>query len=356
MFHSIKNILLILNLATVIFTVGSYVAPYISPATSALISLVGLIYPALLMANLIFIGLWLVISPKKALISVVTLLIGANSLFNLIGFQSNSAHQKNKKVLKVGSFNLQFAKPITLKEGGQRKILERGYSQFLNSSKDIDIFCAKEHNEYIANQIKKRINYPYLYSTENNFVSIYSKYPIVNQGIIKDFSNNPAINCIWVDVLYAKDTLRIYNAHLEPTTQSGRIAKAVDETAEESPVNFKIAWNLLQHYSSSSSTRVTQARKIMNHKNRSPYPTILCLDLNDTPQSHAYHLISNGLKDSFRKRGNGLGATFGSTLSNKLLSLRIDYILADPSFNFISHQISPNIYSDHHLITAILEW
>ena len=80
---------------------------------------------------------------------------------------------------------------------------------------------------------------------------------------------------------------------------------------------------------------------------KSPYPTIICGDFNDTPLSYTYQRLSEKKYDAFIKSGNGIGTTF-----IKIPSLRIDYILYDKEFissKFITHQ---NELSDHRAISC----
>jgi endonuclease/exonuclease/phosphatase family metal-dependent hydrolase len=86
----------------------------------------------------------------------------------------------------------------------------------------------------------------------------------------------------------------------------------------------------------------------MEAVNESPYPVILCGDLNDTPVSYCYRQFSRTLYDSFVESGNGIGQTYiGVVPSN-----RIDYIFHSEEFetaNFTTHQVN---YSDHKPISV----
>ena len=79
---------------------------------------------------------------------------------------------------------------------------------------------SKHYFEHFTTKVKessKNNNY-------SNFGSaIYSKYPIINSGIIP-FENDGTNNCIYVDIKRETDTLRIFNAHLGSIRfQSGRL-------------------------------------------------------------------------------------------------------------------------------------
>ena len=68
----------------------------------------------------------------------------------------------------------------------------------------------------------------------------------------------------------------------------------------------------------------------------------LCGDLNDTPNSYVYGILSEGLTDTFRERGLGIGTTF----SGALPFLRIDYVLTDPRIKVYSCRVARGPWSD----------
>ena len=98
----------------------------------------------------------------------------------------------------------------------------------------------------------------------------------------------------------------------------------------------------------SFSKRAVQVEAIKIHINKSPYPVILCGDFNDTPNSYAYHKLSNGLKDAFVEQGVGLGRSYNGNFP----SLRIDYILYSPELNIHSFNTKNVKLSDHFPILA----
>jgi endonuclease/exonuclease/phosphatase family metal-dependent hydrolase len=83
----------------------------------------------------------------------------------------------------------------------------------------------------------------------------------------------------------------------------------------------------------------------------SPYPYLLCGDLNDVPNSYTYFKIRGDLQDAFLKKGFAVGRTF-SALSP---TLRIDYIFADDHFKIDQFNRVVKDYSDHYLILSDVE-
>ena len=93
-----------------------------------------------------------------------------------------------------------------------------------------------------------------------------------------------------------------------------------------------------------------QAEIFRNHLNKSPHRNIVCGDFNNTQFSNVYKIVKGNLQDSFLESGSG----FGRTYDLWKLPLRIDYILADPDFEVVSHQNFDVKLSDHYPVMATL--
>lgn len=349
-----NKLVCIANIVLLILTIGAYLAPYFHPGTSSILAILGLAYSALLIANILFIIYWLLVNPKWAIGSFLILLVGYQSILGLVGFSFHNTAIKDEFTLHIASFNMQLSMPLRV--NGTKGIRQRKeFEKYLSELKFIHVLCLQEHSPLGQKHIEAVLDFPYKhYSKKNNFVALYSKFPIINKGSLKNFSESEVADCIWADIVIKKDTVRVYSTHLEANRKNGKIPKSVMLNEKESPVNYSIAVGLLTFYQKFSSLRVTQAQQIKAHQKSSPYPTIICGDVNDTPQSHVYKILADGQKDAFRVSGNGIGATFGSTLKNKLAFLRIDYILSDPSFTIMGHHIYRSQFSDHYLIEASL--
>jgi endonuclease/exonuclease/phosphatase family metal-dependent hydrolase len=98
--------------------------------------------------------------------------------------------------------------------------------------------------------------------------------------------------------------------------------------------------------------RASQARVVAGEIEKSPYPVIVCGDLNDTPSSYTYYTISNQLSDTFVTSGNGLSQTYAGALP----SFRIDYIMHDKSrFSASDYSRIRSKLSDHYPVSATLK-
>jgi endonuclease/exonuclease/phosphatase family metal-dependent hydrolase len=74
----------------------------------------------------------------------------------------------------------------------------------------------------------------------------------------------------------------------------------------------------------------------------------VCGDLNDVPNSYAYHTIGSGLKNAFAEKGVWLGRTFSGIAP----TLRIDNIFVDKRFDVEQYIRIKKKLSDHFPILA----
>jgi endonuclease/exonuclease/phosphatase (EEP) superfamily protein YafD len=77
---------------------------------------------------------------------------------------------------------------------------------------------------------------------------------------------------------------------------------------------------------------------------KSPCPTLMCGDFNNSPNSYSYHRIKGNLKDAFREAGNGYGYTY-----NNLMKLfRIDFVFfSGTKFQAVNYRTGNVDFSDH---------
>jgi len=348
--RNLKQLVWLANILLVILTIASYFAPQFQPSTSGFFALLGLGFPALLFCNVLSIIFWIFLKPKRALLSLIVIVVGYQSCNRLVTFSKADSPDKSKTQLLVGAYNINFSKPIAFTPKAERKKLETEFESYLNSKDNIDILAVQEHGWRSKRYLKSFMDFPYLHEVDNMTVAIYSKYPFAQVGKV-DFGSNVANTCIWADILVSEsDTVRIYSAHLESNRHNGKVPEVIDQEAEENMSNSAL-FGIVKHYQNFSQARADQAKLIKQHKRTAPHPSIICGDLNDTPLSHVYKIMSENMQDSFYEEGLGLGTTFGE----KIPALRIDYIFVDNGFEVLEHTISRSEFSDHYLQTAQLE-
>ncbi len=177
-------------------------------------------------------------------------------------------------------------------------------------------------------------------------LAIFSAYPIINKGkLTLAATENPLNTCIFADIVKGKDTVRIYNVHLQSMSLSG------DKTLTNSNLLKKSAI-IFEKIQRSALLRATQIQTLQQHIAHCPYPFILCGDFNEIPCSATYFALKANLYNAFEEAGQGIGATYPSAFP----FLRIDHQFCSPQWQVRSYETKANVpYSDHLPLQVIYQ-
>lgn len=301
------------------------------------LSVIGAFAPILLFFNLISLLYWVWKPSWWIALPVIGVLISLGLLHDT--FTISSANAPEKHCVHVLSYNVsRFGKP-------------KGYNFVGDSSKIKDLADTRRFIDWAVQNTAPIKCFQEFYTFSNNSlfdldaklksagwkhsfisadtlrvnksrfgVSIYSKYPILSQGII--FIGTSRFNRgIWADVVVGEDTLRIVNVHF----QSAQLQRTINKSNGGVDALRKMAWN----YKASLDERNTQLRLVLSFIRESPHPVIMSGDMNSTPYSHVYQFLDKELTNAFEQKGKGFGFTFNHP---KLFFLRIDH-------QFISEQL-----------------
>lgn len=306
---------------------------YTFPAILTL-SLVSVIVPWLIILNLLFSIYFLKRKKLLAILPTAACVISFVIFGSFYKFQGPGSQLQGDKI-EIMSFNVRgFSYSGLMDETG----IGAQIIQFVKE-KDPDIVCFQEFSRIYHINLK---HYPYQVQTPNgsdkSMQVIFSKLPIVGQGSL-DFPDT-ANNTIYADILYKKDTIRVYNAHL----QSYKIY------ASKRYLLRNLPFKLLKKIGFTVHKQQEQAHILTEHRKNSPYKSLICADLNNTRYSSTYRTISSGMNDSFTEAGEG----FGHTLNFLNIPMRIDYILSDDSFDVLNHENFYPALSDHAPIIATI--
>ncbi len=328
-------------------TILSHLSPFFEPDKKPLFAVLGLFYPLIFLANLGLMTLTLVLRSKTLFISILTLLIGLPGIFSYFGINGQPDYLELTDALCISSYNLQFSKPLTFATGQDSLRIKEDFETFLNAHDDIDVLCVQEYGWRSKHHIQKSMDFSTTYHIDDKSVAILSKYPIVNKGIV-ELNSNTANTCLWADIKVDTDTLRVYTYHLESNRHTGKVPKVIDQESPEKK-NVSTMLGIVKYYPPFSHKRLLQVRRIKEHAAHSPYPTVLCGDLNDTPHSRVYKELAQGMDDAFRASQGS-----GKTLVTRVPLVRIDYIFSN-GMELSGYQSLPNEYSDHYMLKAYYE-
>lgn len=356
-----NRILLWLNYVFVVSLLVSVSAKYISPHLFWLIAFFGLGFPYLVLVNLLFVIYWLSQFRREALISLIMILLCFFTVRRYVQYSfSNSGSNDD---IKVTSYNSMLFDLYNWSKNSQSR------QHILNQLQEInpDVLCLQEF--YNSSTLKQYFNIDTVLSTlntkyyhveytsiahkHNHFgIATFSKYPILNKGkIVFDTRSNNI--CIYTDVLIKKDTVRIYNMHLQSIHFSKKDYTFIgdlqdDDDAKDELENSK---SILRRLKQAFVKRADQAELVHASIKNCRYKIILCGDFNDTPASYVYNLISEELKDAFVEKGSG----FGRTYAGKFPQFRIDYVFYSKDLKCTQFTRSEETFTDHFPITAYLK-
>src|SRR5258705_3612122 len=140
-----KRFFIYCNFIVVFCFLLSCLAPYLNPQKWWFISFLGLGFPFLLLLVILFLTGWLlVLRPRYALISVITLLLGIKSISVFFAFHNSKAfnNEKEIKTLRVATWNV--ARFIEMRRNNNKGSQTRLKMMELIKQQDADIICLQE--------------------------------------------------------------------------------------------------------------------------------------------------------------------------------------------------------------------
>lgn len=353
-----KTILVTINAVIAGLFLIACLSPYLNPAYWWMTGFTGLIVPYLVLALIFFIIFWLYVKPVMVLIPLLTLGIGWQQLEVVFAWHPGGGFHKEKKdnVLRIVDWNVQSFNGLS-KNKSIKKLIP---NELATSAMKLrpDVICMQEFNSaLLADNIalfKKQ--YPYhLFSRDyqrNNsgYVSgciIFSKYPIIDSGKVK---YPVAESLIYADILKGLDTIRVFTTHLQSFKFKTEDYTDIEKIKENDPEKLSASRNIIRKMKLAFSRRGIQAKMVREEADKSPYPSIICGDFNDVPNSYAYFRIKGNRQDAFLSRGFGIGRTFNALAP----TLRIDYILVDRLFEVKQFDMVDENLSDHIMLVTDL--
>ena len=339
-----NKVIFVFNIVLTILTFIAYVLPFLAPKLFPLLSVLTLILPLFLILNGLFFLYWLLQLKRQMIISGIVLLLGITFINKFYKFSSNDLEQEEDDFV-VMSYNVRLFNLFQWipKEGVGDEILT-----FINDNNP-DILCIQEYSAS-ANIDLKVYKYKFIFMQGKKIKTgqaIFSKFPIIDEGKIELPKSDNSV--IFADIRKGKDTIRVYNMHL----QSIKITPDVNEIQDNvDAINQEKSQQVFKRIRLAFEKQQSQAALLMDHKNDCKYPVIICGDMNNSAFSYVYRSIKGNLNDCFEEAGNG----FGQTYNFKYYPARIDYIFADKKLKVKSFKNFPEfVNSDHYPVMTRLK-
>ncbi len=330
----VNKIIFFVNSLVAFALLMSYLLPYVSPQTFPLLSVLSLAVPILIVINSLFFVYWLIFLKRKMLLSLIVLILGISHVSSLYKLRGKSSDETSG-TLSLLSFNVHAFNRFQWIDSDR---IPEDVSKLIKDENP-DIFCAQEFynnpNIDFSQYVNKYENFHH--KSRELALVIFSKYRIINKGSLN--FKKTANNVIFADIVLSKDTVRVYNVHL----QSHGISTKTDDLAKAD------SQKLYRRIQTSFVKQQSQAEQLIAHMRSSPYKNIVMGDFNNTAYSYIYDKIkSENLQDTFKEAGKG----FGKTFNFELFPARIDFILVPDETEVISFKSFDVELSDHYPIFA----
>lgn len=350
-----------LNLVAAFVLLATQISSRISPEKFWPAEFMANSYPAAFLLNILFLLYWGIRRHRFFFLSAAIILIGYDKcilLYRPAIAKFDVTPPKN--AFKVMSYNVRL---FDLYNWSGNEKTRKSIMDFLKSEHP-DILCFQEYfhcdegafrnNEGIAELLSlphKSIKYGLTTRKINHWgIATFSKYPIVREGTLF-FEEGKSNFCLWSDIVKEKDTIRVYNVHLQSNHFKEKDYQFMEHAdslmSDEELINTK---SVVRRIRKAVRLRARQANELRADIEACPYPVIVCGDFNDTPFSYFYQTIRGDLTDAFLEKGEG----FGNTYFSLPVKFRIDYILHSDLLQTYSFHTKEVKLSDHYPITAWL--
>lgn len=342
----------LMTISAVLLLVSSF-SYFINPASAWFMTIFGLLYPLLLVGNVLLLCWALFRWSNAAFIPIAALLPTFIMAGNFYQFPKKEDAQVNATDgIRIISYNVgRFSLPQP-GEKLSRKECADSVIAFLKNE-DADIICLQEFYTrdpqkimtYLSDKMKGYDIKYYVNVTDNGCYGnvTLSRFPAFDKGKI-DFEHSSNL-ALYSDYMLNGEPFRIYNCHFESYNISlSRLASSLEkdyrQTVKDTEAKMK----------KSIARRPRQVDQVLKDIENCPEQTIVTGDFNDTPMSYTYWRLSRKRKDTFKEAGTGFGATF----SKLRPLLRIDYILVPEKCKVLSHNIIHKRFSDHYPIESVI--
>lgn len=367
-----RRLFITLNILTVMLFLMACANSFLPPDKWWLISLLGLVFPLLLLLLFAFFvaGLFMPSGRPWAILSLAALLVGWSNIHSFLALHPGKPFTTAKApgALRIMTWNVRsFDEYITRKKGASGHRIKM--MNFIDSMRP-DVLCLQEFFESYhpgdtphIPYFEQQLHFPYhVFSRDYgrydgkwaSGVIVFSRYPIVD-SMIMHFSKPDRVptteSLIAADIHVGDDTIRVFTTHLQSVLFQSKdfhdleIIKNVDDSI------LMASRSIAKKLGYAFRHRGDQAEEVRVRLDRSPFPGIICGDFNDVPNSYTYFTISRGWKDAFLQKGFGIGRTYVHISP----TLRIDYILTDPRFDILQCRKFSLPWSDHNPVIADLK-
>jgi endonuclease/exonuclease/phosphatase family metal-dependent hydrolase len=305
---------------------------------------------------------WLIVKPKYAIPFFIVFVLGFKQLNVLLAVNTAAVYKTAiaPNHLRIANWNIRSFEGLVTRD--KKRFIRNDVTDCITGTK-ADVVCLQEFNHsYTKGQSSNNLalftqTYPYYYFARDFkkgngvYVSgsiIFSKYPIIDSGKIV-FPGRYSESIIYADIVQGKDTIRIFTTHLQSFRFNRADYEGMEQIRQSKEEAIDASVGLVQKMKAAFIKRGQQANIVRETIDESPYPSVICGDFNDVPNSYTYaHIKGKNRNDVFLAKGLGIGRTYIALAP----TLRIDYILPDKRFSIHQMDMVDEDLSDHIMLVA----
>ncbi|GAB3174190.1 endonuclease/exonuclease/phosphatase family protein [Telluribacter humicola] len=311
-------------------------------------------FPVVLVTQLFFLGFWLVLKPRWAVVPALLLLVSFPFWPRTYKFKAGEegSSRSDTPSIKVVNYNVASFFSYYENELVAEKVLE-----WLKGT-DADVICFQEFanrkqegRQSVIDQLTKA-GYPYhaimkiTDEESSSFITgvvTFSKHPILSK---QDSFFSGMNGVLQTDILWRGKQVRIINVHLySMTLKLNKLAnqKEYDGVKRETQGTFL-------RMKKGFEERNEEIDILESWIKDSAYPLIVCGDFNETPYGYVYGRMRRHLSNAFENQGNGFGFSY-----NKLpYFIRIDHqFYSNDKLDLQEFSTQRKVpYSDHYPLVA----
>lgn len=356
------RLLILINIGLSFLLLCVQLSSKISPESFWIFEPLSYTYPFFAIINILFLLFWAFRRSRYAFISLAVIIVGYDKLALMYQpplFVMESPVSKNQ--FKVMSYNVRLFDLYNW--SGNLKSRAEIFDMLQKESPQVVCFQEYYHsdekdfsnNDTIGELLKlkyRQIEYGLTLKGKYHWgLATFSNYPIIKKGVLffTPGSTNFGMFC---DVLYNKDTVRVYNVHLQSNHLKKKDYVFIDNPQIEDQEKFvEGSLSIFKQIKKGATVRSAQVDELSNHIENCPYPVIVCGDFNDPPFSYAYDKISRHLEDTYLEKGKG----FGISYNGSFIPYRIDYVLHSNYFECLKYSMVRRKLSDHYPVVVTLK-
>lgn len=351
-----KTVMISVNAFISLLFLTACLSPYLNPTHWWVIGFAGLGVPYLVLVLIFFIIFWLMMKPVIVLLPLLTLAVGWQQLTVMFAWHPGSGFSKKRhdNILRIVDWNVHSFNGLS-KNKDVKKLIRNDLTASILSQHP-DVICLQEFNNGATSDNISLFSKTYRYhffskdyqlanGTYQSGCIIFSKFPIIDSGKIKYPVDE---SLIYADILKGGDTIRIYTTHLQSFKFKKGDYDDIEKIRGQEDEDLAASKSIFRKMKLAFSRRGIQANMVREAIDKSPYPSVICGDFNDVPNSYAYFRIRGERQDAFLQKGFAIGRTFIALAP----TLRIDYILPSPQFTVKQFDMVDEGLSDHIMLVS----